>query len=176
TVLGKSYCAAVIRSRARLDYPGVAAAMSGDFRGERARYREWAPLLAEMDALARKMRVRRERRGTLDFDIPEATVILDEDDPRLVRDVRRSKSSEEVKQAYRLVEEFMLAANEAVAQFFSSRKLDTIWRVHDVPDVERLEPFAALARSYGVAFDPETSASPKAVPDGMAPFARQPCQ
>jgi ribonuclease R len=163
TPLSKAFCAAVIRSRARLDYPGVAAALAGDFRGARARYQEWAPLLAEMDALARRMRVRREARGTLDFDIPEATVILDEDNPRLVRDVRRSKSTAEVKQAYRLVEEFMLAANEAVAAFFEERGLDTLWRVHDVPDVERLEPFAQLARSYGVKFDPEKSASPKEV-------------
>lgn len=176
TPVQKAFCAAVIRSRARLDYPGVAAALEGDFRGARARYQEWAPILAEMDALARKMRVRREKRGTLDFDIPEATVILDEDDPRLVRDVRRSKSSEGVKQAYRLVEEFMLAANEAVAGFFAERRLDTLWRVHDVPAVERLEPFAALARSYGVDFDPESSSSPLAVRAVMAALAGQPFQ
>jgi len=169
----KTFCAAIIRSRARLDYPGVAAALAGDFRGARARYQEHAHVLAEMDALARKMRVRREQRGTLDFDIPEATVILDDDNPRLVRDVRRSKSSAEVKQAYRLVEEFMLAANEAVAEFFAERKLDTVWRVHDVPDVERLAPFAALANSYGVKFDPETSASPRAVRSVMAELAGQ---
>jgi ribonuclease R len=173
-VKDKSFCAAVIRSRARLDYPGVAAALAGDFRGPRARYQEWADALAKMDALARRMRVRREKRGTLDFDIAEATVILDEDNPRLVRDVRRSKSSPEIKQAYKLVEEFMLAANEAVAEFFRERGLDTVWRVHDVPDVERLESFATLARSYGIDFDAEEATSPRAVRAVLAELSGRP--
>lgn len=169
-----SFCAAVIRSRARLDYPGVAAALAGDFRGARARYQEWADVLGKMDALARKMRVRREKRGTLDFDIPEAMVVLDEDNPRLVRDIRRSKATPEVKQAYKLVEEFMLAANEAVADYFQSRGLDTMWRVHDVPDVERLANFAALARSYGIDFKPEDGTSPLAVRNVLSEFTGKP--
>src|SRR5262249_53187512 len=94
-----SFAAAVIRSRARLDYPRVAAAPAGDLRGPRQRYQEWAGSLRAMDALARKMRARRDKRGMLELDVPEAAVILDEDDPRLVRDVRRSKSSDEVKDA-----------------------------------------------------------------------------
>jgi ribonuclease R len=85
--------------------------------------------------------------------------------------VRRSKSTPEIKQAYKLVEEFMLAANEAVAHFFQSRGLDTVWRVHDVPAVERLETFAALAESYGIAFDPEEALTPRKLRDVLEGFA-----
>ena len=79
-------------------------------------------------------------------------MVLDEDNPKLVRDVRRSKAVPEVKSAYQLVEEYMLAANEAVARWLRERGHAALWRVHDVPDPERLETFASLARSYGVRF------------------------
>ena len=123
-----AFVTAVIRSRARLDYPGVGAALEGDFRGPRARYKEWADVLKRMDALAKLMRARRRVRGALELDLPEAKVMLDEDDPRRVRDVRQSKADPVVKGAYQLVEEYMLAANEASARYFAERKIDCIYR------------------------------------------------
>jgi ribonuclease R len=171
---GTSFAAAVIRSHARLDYPGVAAALAGDFRGPRARYQDWLADLKRMHELSRKMRKIRLDRGALDFDLPEARVILDEDDPTLVRDVRRSKASAEVKQAYQLVEEYMLAANEAVARFFRERGADTMWRVHDKPSQSRLEEFAELARSYGIDFDAEEAQDPRVLKGVLASVAGQP--
>jgi len=77
------------------------------------------------------------------FDLPEAKVILDgEGRPREI--VRRPRND-----AHRLIEEFMLAANEAVARFFDARGLPTVYRVHDVPDAEKLDAFAQLARTHG---------------------------
>jgi ribonuclease R len=99
-----SFAGAVIRSRGRLDYPGVAAALTGDFRGQRARYQEHEPALRRLHEVAAKLRARRQARGALDFDLPEATVLLDEDDPLSVRDVRRSKSSPEIRRAGLTVE------------------------------------------------------------------------
>ena len=58
---------------------------------------------------------------------------LDADDPRLVRDVVKAKGDPGVKQAYQLVEEFMIAANEAVGSFFRKRNAATVWRVHAPP-------------------------------------------
>ncbi|HKA89463.1 MAG TPA: ribonuclease R [Haliangiales bacterium] len=170
----RSFCAAVIRSRARLDYPGVAAALAGDFRGARARYQEWADPLERMQALARKMRARRRERGALELELAEPAVILDEDDARLVRDVRRSKSTPEVREAYQLVEEFMLAANEAVAELFAERGLDAIWRVHEPPSEERLETLAQVADSYGLRFDVGAARSPKGVQALLASLAGKP--
>jgi ribonuclease R len=129
-----------------------------------------------MQALAKRLRAQRDRRGSLDFDIPEAVVLLDEDDPRRVRDVRRSRGLPEVKEAYRLVEDFMLAANEAVARFFKSRGLDTLWRVHEPPSLERLEEFAALAESFGLRMAAEEGRSPRKLRDFLEKLKGRPME
>ena len=154
--------AGVIRSRARLDYAGVAAALAGDFRGARARYRDHAEHLARVATVARLLRTKREARGTLDLDLPEAKVILDEDDPRRVRDVCHSKPSADIKASYAMIEDCMVAANEAVAAFFRVRGLDTIWRVHAPPTLERLEEFSRVAAAFGLHLRPA---------DGLKPLA-----
>jgi ribonuclease R len=168
------FCAAVIRSRARLDYAGVAAALAGDLRGPRARYRDWVPTLRAMAELSSRLRRLRTQRGALDFDLPEAKVLLDEDDPRRVRDVVQSRADPDVKGAYQIVEDFMLAANEAVARHFHARQLDTLWRVHDVPSDERLAELGELAGAYGLAFDPVDGKSPKKLRDFLASLAGRP--
>src|SRR5204862_5681366 len=110
--------------------------------------------LERMHKLAQRLRARREQRGALEFAIEQAQVVLDDDDPRRVRDVRRSKQSEEIRVAYGIVEDFMMAANEAIAHFFGVRKLDTVWRIHDRPDEARIEVFARLAAAYGITLVP----------------------
>jgi ribonuclease R len=154
------FCAAVIHSHGRLDYPGVAAALAGDVRGKRKHYEPFLPSLRTMDALARKLRVRRQERGALDLDLPQVVVELDRDDPALVRDVRRARRDPGERHAYAMIEEFMLAANEAVGDSFRDRNEDTAWRVHEVPDEEKLASFAVLAERYGIKFDPAEAATP----------------
>jgi ribonuclease R len=129
-----------------------------------------------MRDLAGKMRALRLERGSLDFEIPEPKVVLDDDDPTRVRDVQRSRGNPEVKEAYRMIEDFMLAANEAVARFFRERALDTLWRVHDVPKQERLEEFAAIAESFGVPFSVEQARSPKALRDFLERLRGKPME
>ena len=155
------FAAAVIRSHARLDYPGVAAALSGDFRGRRAQYKKWTPALVELDRLAKKLRGKRRRRGTLELEVPEAKVVLDADDPRLVRDVVRAKGIEGVRSAYELVEEFMIAANEAVGDYFDSRGLASLWRIHAPPEPDRLEELAEFLSSFGIVADVSDATSPR---------------
>ncbi len=154
------FAAAVIRSRARLDYPGVAAALSGDFRGQRERYRQYERELTWLEQIARELRKKRMTRGALELEIPEAKVVLDADDPKLVRDVVQAKANPAVKGAYSLVEEFMIAANEAVGRFFNDRNLVTVWRVHAPPDEERLVDLARVCKSHGIKFDIEEAATP----------------
>jgi ribonuclease R len=155
------FAAAVIHSQARLDYPGVAAALAGETKGKRKKYEPFVPALQQMDALARKLRARRFERGSLDLDLPEAVVELDQDDPRLVRDIRRSRRDPGERQAYSMIEEFMLAANEAVGNSFQLRNEPVLWRVHDAPDAAKLEIFAGLAESYGMPFDMDEARTPK---------------
>ncbi len=159
-LVDQSYAAAVIRSQARLDYPGVAAALRGDFRGRRESYRPWLGELTRLNNLAQALRVQRKARGTLDLDLPEAKVILDADDPRLVRDVVRSKGDADVKGAYQLVEEFMIAANESVGRFFRTRDLPTVWRVHAPPKRTRVEELAEILGGLGIVVDIDRAMTP----------------
>ena len=159
--VASDFFTAVIHSRARLDYPGVAAALGGDTRGKRKKYEPFLPDLRAMDSLARQMRVARLARGPLDFDLPEPFIELDHDDPRLVRAIRKSRRDPGERQAYSMIEEFMLAANEAVARSFHERNEDTLWRIHDAPDRARLEEFAVLAGHYGLAIDVDVARTPK---------------
>jgi ribonuclease R len=160
-VVDRDFSAAVIHSRARLDYPGVAAALAGDTKGKRRKYEPFLPALRAMDSLARRLRALRAQRGSLDFDIPEPFVELDHDDPRLVRDIRKSRRDPGERQAYSMIEEFMLAANEAVAGSFQERGEDTVWRIHDAPDRSRLEEFAVLAENYGLRIDVDDARTPQ---------------
>ncbi len=160
SLTGKGFAAAVIRSHARLDYPGVAAALRGDFRGRRGVYRRWEPALERLSELAQQLRRRRMSRGALNLDLPEAKVVLDADDPMLVRDVVQAKGDEGVKGAYQLVEEFMIAANEAVGAFFEERGLTTVWRVHAPPEQSRVEDLAEMLAHFGIDVDVEEAIAP----------------
>jgi ribonuclease R len=160
SVSGTDFCAAVIRSRGRLDYPGVAAALAGDTRGKRKVYEAFLPSLRAMDALARKLRRQRQERGALDLDLPQAVIELDRDDPRLVRDIRRARRDAGERAAYAMIEEFMLAANEAVGRSFQVREEDTAWRIHEIPDEEKVAAFAQVAERYGIPFDPAEARTP----------------
>jgi ribonuclease R len=168
------YAAAVIRSKARLDYPGVAAALGGDFRGRREQYRAWEPELRRLDTLAQTLRAKRQARGALELEIAEPKVVLDADDPRLVRDVVRAKGDPAVKQAYQLVEEFMIAANEAVGQFFRRRNATTVWRVHAPPDPDRVAQLGELLGAYGIGVDIEEATTPLGMKRVLDQIAQKP--
>ena len=156
--------AAVVRCKAGLSYAGVAS----------DRYPPFAADLRRMKQLAEKLRARRDRRGALSFEIPEAKVVLDEDDPLRVRDVIRSRATPHLKEAYGMVEEFMLAANEAVARHFRERKKDAVYRVHEVPDPDRFATFAQVAAALGHPLPPEARDSPKRIRQFLERVAGRP--
>ena len=174
TPIDAGFCAAVIRSHARLDYPGVAAALSGDFRGRRAHYKKWVDNLVELDRLAKKLRARRRAHGTLELEVPEAKVVLDADDPQLIRDVVQAKGDPAVKGAYELVEEFMIAANEAVGDFFEDRGLTGVWRIHAPPDQDRLAELAELLDNFGIEVDVDAARSPNGLQKVLADIEGHP--
>ena len=136
----------VIRSKARLTYEEVQAVIDGDpVRGATAAFEG---LLGEMAALSQRLRARRFERGALDFDVPEARVDVDDDGSvsGLGREARYS--------SHRLVEEFMLAANEAVAAQMLDGGLDALYRIHDPPDPEKLEIVRQVAGALGQGLPP----------------------
>src|SRR6185295_5944265 len=137
-----------------------AAALGGDFRGRREVYRPWEAELQRLHKLARLLRAKRQARGALELELSEPKVILDADDPRLVRDVVKAKGDPAVKQAYQLVEEYMIAANEAVGSFFRKRGAATVWRVHAPPKEDRVATLAELLGAYGIKVDVEQATTP----------------
>jgi ribonuclease R len=96
-----------------------------------------------MDALAKVMRTRRYERGSLDFDLPEPKLVLDEAG-EMTGIVRHERTD-----SMRLIEEFMLAANEAVAEALHRAGAGALYRVHEQPDPERVEEFVGLVASLG---------------------------
>ena len=162
--------AAVIRSRIRLTYEEVAAELSGEAKLPAA-IRERVILLR---SAADRLRRQRLRRGAVELNLPEPKVVLDEDDPTRIRKVYSVRASRWVTQAYNLIEEFMLAANEGVARLAVKHKLPVIFRVHDHPDEGKLERFAAASAMFGVDVDPGTLVSPRGVRSYLKKVADHP--
>jgi len=131
---------AVMRSAARCTYTEVQAVLDGkEVPGRTAFRADFQRLMALARALGRM----REERGAINFDLQETRIALDEAG-KPVRIERRERND-----AHRLVEECMLAANEAVAKFFQESELPSIYRFHGEPDPEKLATFAQLAGAHG---------------------------
>jgi len=131
---------AVMRSAARCTYEEVQRVLEGESVPDRDGFR---PLFERLQRLGRTLRKVREYRGAIDFDLPETRPVLDEQG-RPVRIARRER-----KESHRIVEDCMLAANEAVAAYFQERGLPSVYRFHGEPDPDKLSAFAELARAHG---------------------------
>ena len=134
----------VIRSAHRMTYTDVARLLETRPGGEdRKRYGALLEDFRAMADLAALLRERREARGSIDFDLPDADIVLD-DAGLVVGIVPESRNV-----AHRLIEEFMLAANEAVAKKLLFSKQPAIYRVHDAPDPDRLVDLREVLESFG---------------------------
>src|SRR6185437_2941291 len=132
----------LIRSAARMTYNEVQAILDGDS----SMRRQYAHLLAEferMQELARILNRKRVKRGSIDFDMPEPVIEFDE--AGLMRGVTRS----ERKFSHRLIEEFMLSANECVAGFLEGHDIASLYRIHEKPDAKKVYDFELLAAAFG---------------------------
>ncbi|QDE98043.1 ribonuclease R [Myxococcus xanthus] len=143
---------AVMRSVARCTYNEVQDVLDGQDVPHRNAHK---PHFERLMSLARALMKMRKERGAIDFDLPEHKVVLDEEGLPARMDKRERKDS------HRLIEECMLAANEAVATFFQDEGLPTVYRFHGEPDPEKLATFAALAEAYGFKMRVEDGVSSK---------------
>jgi ribonuclease R len=132
----------VIRSAARMTYNEVHAILEGDPEA-RARYAALVPGFERMHKLAMLMNKRRELRGSIDFDLPEPVIEFDEQGQ--MRGVTKSERT----WANRLIEEFMLAANECVATWLEDMGVPSLYRIHEKPEPRRVVQFEELAASFG---------------------------
>jgi ribonuclease R len=152
---------AVMRSKARISYEGAARALGlSDAGAPQAAAEERRDLLRTLLDVADALRERRRERGSLWFDLPEAKVKLDPTSGAPVS-IERSRANVGVARAYNLVEELMLLANEVVARELTRRRVPTIYRVHGPPDADRVEAFAAVARTAGFALSDQHALHPK---------------
>jgi ribonuclease R len=135
-------CEGVIASAARMTYTKVHMILEGD-EETRAHYPELTGDFELMQKLALLMNRRREERGSIDFDLPEPVIQFDEQGQ--MRGVTRAERT----WANRLIEEFMLAANECVATWLEDLGVPSLYRIHKKPDPRRVVQFEELATSFG---------------------------
>jgi ribonuclease R len=132
----------VIRSAARMSYQQVQKIVEGD-APLREQFAPLVPLFERMDALAKVMHKLRYERGSLDFDLPEPKLVLN-----AAGEMTAIIATERL-DSMRVIEEFMLAANEAVAAELATSDVPALYRVHEAPDPERVEEFCELVASLG---------------------------
>lgn len=156
SVVSHEICESLICSKARMVYDDVSDMIEDEafdaandseklrINQLREKYDFIYDDLREMADLAALLRHKRKRRGSLDFDIPEAEIILDEDEnPVEIR-------PEERRTANRMIEEFMLAANETVAEHFCWMQYPFIYRVHEKPEPEKMMDLKAYLMNFGI--------------------------
>ncbi|OAQ21275.1 ribonuclease R [Thermosulfurimonas dismutans] len=145
---------AVIFSHARLTYTEVKAMLVDRDRELRRKYKPLLRMLENAAELAMLLRERRLARGSIDLDLPEPEVRLDLQGE--IEDiVRRERHL-----AHFIIEEFMIAANEAVARFLTEKGYPFLYRVHEAPEPLKLKEFVEFARSLGLDLEVPVEADP----------------
>jgi len=132
----------IIKSAERMTYTNVNKVLEGDAEAT-AQYASLAHHFRDMKDLALLLNARRNEHGSIDFDLPEPVIEFDEQQ-RMVNITRSERNI-----AHRLIEEFMLAANRAVAGYLLKRGIPALHRVHEKPDARKVLEFEELARAFG---------------------------
>ncbi len=146
-IIDHEICESVIRVNNRMSYNGVKAILEDETIVEREEaYRKYVylvPMFQQMAELAALLRQRRMKRGSIDFDFPECKILLDgEGHPLEIKPYERNVATN-------IIEDFMLAANETVAEHFYWMELPFVYRVHDVPDGDRIQKLATFIHNFG---------------------------
>jgi len=141
-ILGYELSEGIIRSVERMTYTDVNAVLEGD-AGTRKRYADLVESFEMMRDLALILNRKRERRGSIDFDLPEPVIEFDEFG--LMKSITRSERNI----AHRLIEEFMLSANECVAEYLENKRVASLYRIHEKPDAKRVYDFEVIAAAFG---------------------------
>jgi len=138
----------VIHSKERMTYEDVQL-MIDDDPASTARFRHIQPEIQKINKLATLLQKKRQERGAIDFDLPEPMLTYDETGGLLgiVKSVRHF--------SHRIIEEFMILANEVVARHLEIREIPSLYRVHEDPDPAKVADFAELVAGFGLRFHPK---------------------
>lgn len=127
----------------RMTYTSVKKILEDKDEAERAEYEEFVPMFELMEQLAAILRRKRHARGSIDFDFPESKIILDDEGHTIdVKPYERNVAT-------RIIEDFMLIANETVAQHFFWLELPFVYRTHENPDPEKIMKLSTFLHNYG---------------------------
>ncbi len=136
----------VIRVDRRMTYDSVNKILEDRDEGEMEKYAPFVPMFERMERLSAILRKMRHKRGSIDFEFPEAKIILD-GAGRPVEIVARERNT-----ATKIIEDFMLLANETVAQDYHWRDVPFVYRTHEKPEMEKARALSALVASFGYTF------------------------
>lgn len=162
-------CESVINVTRRMSYTSVHKIVEENDEQERKEYEELILMFEMMYELAEILQAKREKRGSIDFDFPEAKIILDEKGkPIDVKEYERT-------QANRIIEEFMLAANQTVAEEYFWSELPFVYRTHETPDMEKIQNLALFIENFGYTLKiKEDEIHPKEIQKLMRAIAGKP--
>ncbi|MFW6034804.1 MAG: ribonuclease R [Halothermotrichaceae bacterium] len=142
-IIDHEICTSVIKTNYRLTYDEVTEMLVNDNKKIQQQYSDFYPKLKLMNKLRKKLRDSRFQEGSIDFDFPEVKVILDDKGRPVELKKRRHGVAEQ------LIEEFMIAANRIVSEDMFWREIPFIYRVHDQPDIDRLQEFNEFIHNFG---------------------------
>ena len=142
-LIGHEIAESVIKTNKRMTYTAVNGIIEGRDETLMKEYKELVPMFMLMKELSDILRTGRKKRGSIDFDIPETRIILDEKGD--VVDIKPYERNI----ATRLIEDFMLAANETVAEHFCRMKIPFVYRIHEEPDPEKIRKLETFIRNFG---------------------------
>jgi ribonuclease R len=142
-VIGHQIAETVIRSDRRMTYTNVAKIVDGTDEEVIKEYEDLVPMFLLMQELAEVLRERRHKRGSINFDFPESKIIVDKQGkPIEIKPYERNKAT-------KIIEEFMLIANETIAEDFFWQELPFVYRTHDNPDEEKIKKLAIFINNFG---------------------------
>ena len=133
----------VIRVDQRMSYTSVAKILEAQDEQERQKYEKLVPMFEQMAEVSGLLRERRKKRGAIDFDFPETKMILDEQG----RPVELKPYERNV--ATKMIEDFMLAANETVAEEYFWREIPFLYRTHEAPEEDKVKKLSTFINNFG---------------------------
>ncbi|MGB8453348.1 MAG: ribonuclease R [Anaerocolumna sp.] len=143
TVVGHEIAETVLRVDRRMTYTSVKKILEDHDEGERAEYKELVPMFELMSVLADILREKRRKRGSIDFDFPESKIRLDENGhPIEIKPYDRNKAT-------KIIEDFMLIANETIAEDYFWQEIPFVYRSHENPDAEKIQQLGIFINNFG---------------------------
>lgn len=163
-ILGSDIYKSVIKSKKRMTYEAVEKVLDKTDENILEEYKDFIPALELMNTIATKLKEDREKKGSINFDIPETKIILD--DNKEVIDIKPY----EVGKSNYIIEEFMLLANKVVAETFCNMDAPFIYRIHETPDIEKLREVNEVISNLGASIKGINKIHPRAIADVLNKF------